>query len=74
VRLCALESGEWDAGPGQRLAEMPAWTDDCADGTRVGDRWTFDLSGLGDPRSDDGWALVPGDDPTPSFQLTFRAS
>lgn len=72
VRLCAVEDDGWKAGPGQRLADMPAWSDDCAEGVRDGARWTFDLAGLGDPASDSGWALVPGDDVVPSFQLTFR--
>lgn len=70
VTLCVVEES-WEEGPGQSMADAPAWSDTCVEGTEIDGSWSFDLAGLADPTSSTGFALVPGSDAPLEFQITF---
>lgn len=53
------------------MPDAPAWSDTCVEGHELDGSWTFDLTGLGDPASSTGFALVPGRDAPLAFQITF---
>lgn len=74
VRLCPLASGDWEAGPGQAMADAPAVDESalCASGTRDGEGiWTFDLADFAPVGETNGFALVPGSGTGSTFQVVF---
>lgn len=72
IQLCPIEDAGWAEEPGQSMDAAPTWADSCVAGVEADDAWTFDLSGLGDPASPNGFALVPGADAPADFQVTLQ--
>lgn len=75
VQACVITESGWQGGGGQSFADAPAWdTEACVPGTRREDgEWTFALGTLGDPDDPRGYALVPGADAPPDFQVALSA-
>lgn len=73
VLACAVIDEGWSEAPDQSFDDAPAWDPDrCVASTEADDVWTFDLSGFDDRTGDRGFALVPGSDAPPDFQITLR--
>lgn len=72
VRACPIVADDWKAERGQPFAAQPPFSEPCVDGKRGDDGvFSFDLSSYGKPGSLAGFALIPRDAATESFNITF---
>lgn len=75
VAVCRITDPGWAEEPDQSMDDAPAWDETtCVAGVEVEGTWTFDLSTLGKPDAETGFALVPDAAAPPDFQVTFRVA